>query len=277
LCPIDNEAGDAFISAWEKHFAGAVPPMPSVRYDEKPSYASVRDANDRIPDIPRGNILFGLVNPMVIPIDTIQNKFEEFMDIYIPCYISSTVNSIIGSGDICTVLQPYFYGGGTQLSSDGMDAYPPHRRNGAFHFYILQDAVRAQVKKLMWGLSEDIEVYSSDSFPGLYCHNHLFYTSSPKKSNWLTDCEETLDGTGTPLDDDDCMSLQEASFGTATLRRLEKIHSEIDPLQMFQTIDGPGYDTGSASTSGAAMTSGAILVLGASIISSFVSLFACFL
>ena len=63
-----------------------------------------------------------------------------------------------------------------------------------------------------------------------------------REPNWLTDCsEEEADGSGTPLSDEDCMSLQEASFGTAILRRLEKIHSDIDPLQMFQTSDGPGY------------------------------------
>lgn len=48
------------------------------------------------------------------------------------------------------------------------------------------------------------------------------------------------------------MSLQEAVFGTETLRRLEKIHSNVDPLRMYQTSYGPGYaKEGGADTSNA--------------------------
>ena len=111
--------------------------------------------------------------------------------------------------------------------------------------------MRQQFKKLFWDVEENAETYSNGDFPGLYCHNHLFYSQSPKKSNWLEECNRSeTDGTG--LTDDDCMTLQEAAFGTETLRRLEKIHSKIDPLRMFQTSDGPGYaDEGGADTSSA--------------------------
>eukprot|EP00563_Minutocellus_polymorphus_P019820 CAMPEP_0197725434 /NCGR_PEP_ID=MMETSP1434-20131217/6975_1 /TAXON_ID=265543 /ORGANISM="Minutocellus polymorphus, Strain CCMP3303" /LENGTH=765 /DNA_ID=CAMNT_0043310909 /DNA_START=67 /DNA_END=2364 /DNA_ORIENTATION=+ len=243
-----NGAGEIFVKTYDGYFDGK---MPAIRIGESPSYASSNTAtsyNGRVTDVPRGNIVFTQINPIVVPIEVIQNKFDEFMDdFYTPCYISGVVGVLTGSmEDACAPVPPYFYGGGVQQASDGMDAYPPHRRNGAFHSYIFQEDKREQLKRLIWDVQEETETFAADEFPGLFCHNHLFYSTAPKKSNWLVDCNGiTPDGSGTPLSDDDCMSIQEASFGTANLRRLEKIHSEIDPLQIFQTSDGPGYASSS--------------------------------
>lgn len=256
-----NGAGQAFVDAFHEYFRvlktanmlhGTIP---TIQFEEYPSYFATEAPltfNGRVPDGPKGQILFESINPMVVPIDVIQNKFDEFMDIFERCYLN-LIAFTFGGGDAsqCMTGLPYFNGGGIQYASDGTDAYPPHRRNGAFQFVIFNDdETTKQIKRLLWDVPEEAETFSEGDFPGIFCHNHLFYSTSPKKNNWLIDCNER---SGTPLSDDDCMSLQEAAFGTETLRRLEKIHSSIDPLRMFQTSDGPGYadDEGDAGTSSA--------------------------
>ena len=259
-----NGAGKAFVDAWDEYFGMLETAkmisvtIPSPQLKESSSYASTAASthNGRIQDSTYGHTLTGNANPLVIPIDVLQTKFDAFMDIYMPCLFASYGALATGKPeDLCLHLAaftPYFYGGGVQYASDGTDAYPSHRRNGAFHVYVLQEDVRKQFKRLVWGVEDNAETYSNGNFPGIFCHNHLFYSTSPKKSNWLEDCNgSTPGGSGTPLADDDCMSLQEAAFGTETLRRLEKIHSNIDPLRMFQTSDGPGYAEGGADTSSA--------------------------
>ena len=275
-----NGAGKAFIDAWDEYFgmletakmiSGAIP---APRLDETSSYAAEQvllSYNGRIQDASYGHTLFGVANPLVIPIDVLQTRFDAFMDIYMPCIFATLDAALTGKPEnLCVHLAaftPYFYGGGIQFASDGTDAYPSHRRNGAFHIFVLQEDVRKQFKKLIWDVENNDETYSNGDFPGIYCHNHLFYTTSPKKSNWLEDCNgSTPDGSGTPLTDDDCMSIQEAAFGTETLRRLEQIHSNIDPLRMFQTSDGPGYD---ADEGGSDSSSAGIYL---TIISCFVTL-----
>ena len=253
-----NGAGQAFVDAFNEYFrllktakmfSGT---MPTLQFEEHPSYFSIEAPftfNGRVPDGPRGQILFTAHNSIIVPVEVIQNKFDEFMDIFVPCFL----NLILGAGNAsqCKAGYPYFYGGNIQNASDGTDAYPKHRRNGAFHFNLFNDdETTSQLKRLIWDVPEDTETFSEGDFPGIFCHNHLFYSTSPKKSNWLVDCNEI---SGTPLSDDDCVSLQEAAFGTETLRRLEKVHSNIDPLRMFQTSDGPGYakNGGDADTSSA--------------------------
>lgn len=249
-----NGAGQAFVDAWVEYFGmletakmiGGAAPTP--RLEEYSSYAAKvapSHFNGRVQDGPKGAVLYGGDNALVIPINVLQNKFDAFMDLFIPCVFDTIEASFAGTPETgCFgAWTPYFYGGDIQFASDGTDAYPPHRRNGAMHIYVLREDAREQFKKLIWDVEENAATYSNGDFPGLYCHNHLFYSTSPKKSNWLEDCiRSTPDGSG--LTDDDCWSLQEAAFGTETLRRLEKIHSDIDPLRMFQTSDGPGYADG---------------------------------
>ena len=277
-----NGAGQVFLDAWSEYFSALETTMmlgegtmPSIGFIENSSYFAsntARTFNGRVADSPIGHMIFSRANPIVISIDVLQDKFDAFMEIYVPCHIQYYVAVLSGlySGltsfeGFCS--QPYIYGGVVQFASDGTDAYPPHRRNGAFHFYALSEDIREQVKRLIWDVPDDTETYATGDFPGIFCHNHLVYSTSPKKTNWLEDCNDfTPDGSGTPLSDDDCMSLQEAAFGTETLRRLETIHSNIDPLRMFQTSDGPGYAEEGADTSNA----GLYLTV---IISCFISLF----
>merc|ERR1711972_116568 len=105
---------------------------------------------------------------------------------------------------------------------------------------------------------------------GILCHNHLYPTTSPRKSNWLEECDYRAGGGS----DEDCMSLQEASWGTATLRRLEEIHASIDPNRIFQTVDGPGYAAAASTTidTSGASNVGCVASALALVVSTFLSL-----
>lgn len=225
-------AGQVFADGWSK-YGNSTTLLPVI---EPRSYSEFMGSSsgvvsDNIPDFPRGNAVFlSSVNPIVFPVDVIQNKFEQFFSLWAPCYIRTVfgVEYCLSNGGA-----PYMYGGGIQFSSDGMNAYPTHRRNGAFHIQVVNETVREEFKKLFWD-----DDGASDTFPGVYCHNHLWPTASTLKSNWLKECNTLA---GDVIGEGDCMSLQEAAFGTENLHRLEIIHSKIDPKRMFHTSDGPGY------------------------------------
>merc|ERR1712176_112365 len=129
------------------------------------------------------------------------------------------------------------YLGGYSHASDGMDAIPTFRRNSAFHIYLTDYDVANQIMKLIFDANDNEPYVSEGAFPGIFCHNHLFnYLNTPRKDDWSTLCNpEDAD-----FSEDQCLSLQEASFGSS-LERLRNIHSEIDPLRLFDTNDGVGF------------------------------------
>ena len=60
----------------------------------------------------------------------------------------------------------------------------------------------------------------------------------PQKEDWTKVCDATAPHLGA---DDPCFSIQESSWGTDTLRKLEKIHSEVDPHGLFHCPGCVGY------------------------------------
>jgi hypothetical protein len=207
--------------------AGAVPPTPGHPWHE------------RVWEVLPGQILAGGDNNIVIPIDVVREKMDALVEIIVACYMETFLAGVLpGAGyEFCVTGNMYMYGGAAEHASDGMDSYPPHRRNGAIHFMVRKNSTKKALKKLFWDVPDGDENLTGETFPGIWCHNHLYPTTSPRKSNWLEECDYRAEGGS----DEDCMSLQEASWGTETLRRLEEIHTSTDPNRIFQVVDGPGY------------------------------------
>lgn len=208
-------------------FAGFTPTTPGHPWHE------------RVFESPPGFILQGGDNNIVVPIDVIRKKMDAFVQIIAGCYLENFLAFAAPQlgYTYCSTGPFYVYGGAVEHASDGMDSYPPHRRNGAIHIMLIKNSTKKALKKLFWDVPDDEEVLTGETFPGIFCHNHLYPTTSPRKSNWLDECDYRSGGGS----DEDCMSLQEASWGTATLRRLEEIHTSLDPKRIFKTVDGPGY------------------------------------
>jgi len=176
----------------------------------------------------------------VFPLDVLTNKLDRFLELWTPCFLMT----LFGSAEEACFGQssPYIYGGAAQFASDGMDAYPPHRRNGGLHIIVLNETFREDFKRMFW---EDLATpaLSSDGgapFPGIYCHNHLYNFVSTRRSDWLKDCSADLGDVCPGFGD--CMSVQEAAFRTENMLRLRRIHTAIDPDRLFDPPDGPGYN-----------------------------------
>jgi len=216
--------------------------------------------HDRVQEFIPGGILAGGDNVIVFPIDVIRIKMDALVEIVAGCYMDNFLAfAVPAEYSYCAVGSMYVYGGAVEHASDGMDSYAPHRRNGAIHIMVIKNSTKKALKKLFWDVPGGDEVLTGKTFPGILCHNHLYPTTSPRKSNWLEECDYRAGGGS----DQDCMSLQEASWGTATLHRLEEIHASIDPLRTFQTVDGPGYAAVATTTiSGSGTT--AVSISGAS-------------
>lgn len=230
-------AAEYFVEAWSKWDNGEMPLVTGT--EESSLLAFVQKLNSSKHDW-TGHLLNIYPNEIVFPIDVFKNKLDEFLSIYIPCLID-TFN---GDQDNLCLDPPYIFGGNAQFASDGMDALPRHRRNGGLEMRIYKQSVKEDFKRLIWDVPVGIDVFTGDIFPGLYDHNHMKPTTTPRKSNWLKECNSGGLDDGTPITslyDSDCMSLQEASFGTETLQRLKEVHAEIDLSHLFRTSDGPGY------------------------------------
>jgi len=230
-------AAEYFVEAWAEYGNGEMPLAVTI---EETSFLTFVQKLRPPEQTGAGHILNFHPNEIVFPIDIFTNKLDEFLSIYVPCLID-TFND--DRDDMCLDL-PFFYGGNSRFTSDGMDALPSFRRNGVLEMKIYKQSVKEEFKRLIWGVPTDKDGFVGETFPGIYDHNNIKPTTSPRKSNWLEECNSGGLDDGTPttsLYDSDCMSLQEASFGTETLQRLEKIHAKIDRSRLFQTSDGPGY------------------------------------
>lgn len=264
-------AGQAFIDAWATYGGGEMP----LTFTEFPSYASMKIFQvgeffgGRVSDDPIAQFLLNAPNPISVPLDVVTNKLDEFLAIYVPCFLSTigaqltqTHQFDLISPDLCLATGlPYNYGGNVPFASDGADAYPSHRRNDAFIISPRNPATRKELLKLVWDLPPDQEFFTGETFPGLYCNNHLWATTVPRKSNWLLECNNEFPWQMPTTEDPDCMSYAEAAFGTKNLRRLEEIHSKIDPNRLFNTVDGPGYSGSFVIDSSGASTARYLLVV----------------
>lgn len=269
-------AGQVMVNKWAEYGSGE---MPMTVY-EVPSYASLiadpvvygaagavpptpgHPWHERVWEVLPGQILAGGDNNIVVPIAVVRERMDALVEIIVACYMDTFLAGVFpGAGyEPCATGNMYMYGGAVEHASDGMDSYPPHRRNGAIHFMVIKNSTKKALKKLFWDVPDGVESLTGETFPGIWCHNHLYPTTSPRKSNWLEECDYRFGGGS----DEDCMSLQEASWGTETLRRLEEIHTSTDPNRIFQVVDGPGYaaDVPGASNAGY-VAAGPLAVLAA--------------
>ena len=97
---------------------------------------------------------------------------------------------------------------------------------------------RHKFQKVFHGV-KDGEAMTGDSFPGALCHNHASSDfPTPLKDDWTKGCNP---GWTKEKKEKECFSYQEAAFGTDGLKRLESIHTSVDPHRLFQCLDGVGY------------------------------------
>jgi len=225
-------AGDVFVAAW-KRFSNNLFEVDVQEYDNPYKFMlpgaqlNPNHPNDRIPDDPLAsarNFLRG--DRFVVPLDVIKNRLDEFLDL---------VHEITLRGFL---FAPYNTGGEILRASDGMTAYPMHRRQGAFMMSTYGEEDLANAFLELFELEDSVD--DKEEYPGVLCHNHIsFFTNRPRKDDWTKFCTELSPHLG---EDDECYSMQESAFGTKNLRKLESIHSEIDPNHIFNCGGCVGYE-----------------------------------
>lgn len=225
-------AGDVFVAAWKRFSNDSF--QLNVEEEENPYKFMLPNAqnnpnhpNNRIPDDPTAsarNILTG--SKFVVPLDVVKDKTDKFLDL-----VQMLVLRV-------HPFAPYNTGGEIPHASDGMTAYPMHRRQGAFMMSTYGEEDLADAFLELIQLEDSVD--DKEEFPGLLCHNHMsFFTSRPRKDDWTKFCNYLSPHLE---EDDECYSLQEAAFGTKTLQKLQSIHSEIDPNHMFKCGGCVGYE-----------------------------------
>ena len=235
-------AGTEFVTAWKAFASNSSSPSMDLDIETASSFPEW-DLQETTEFISRQNPLFGhirdhptthltyaMVNPILVPERIFYDQLGEFLELMTDCWSSPDC-----------LEHPFTFdamGGQILYSSDGKDAFPDHRRNGGIQIFVKDRVVRHQLLQLIYGVEDDEPYYNSFGdydFPGILSHNHLFHKGgTPQAYDWTTFC-------GDDDDESTCLSLQEASMGTANVRRLERIHLDVDPLRLFQTIDGVGY------------------------------------
>lgn len=120
-----------------------------------------------------------------------------------------------------------------------MNALAPNRRHVGFLMGVFDYDWREKFKQVFYGVSETGEPFTKDKMHGALCHNHASLDfPTPLKSDWTKDCKSEWPAEKKA---EECYTFQEAAFGEDGVKKLEKIHSDVDPSQILQCADGVGY------------------------------------
>ena len=132
----------------------------------------------------------------------------------------------------------YTLGGVLPYSHDQTTAISPTRRSAGILKPVLNVTLRSAFYDMFYG-NGDGTPFVGDDFPGSSCHNHAtVFEMGPLKSDWTKACPPEWPQTERA---EQCISQNEAAWGTTNLARLEAIKSVIDPNGLFICTSGVGY------------------------------------
>lgn len=127
----------------------------------------------------------------------------------------------------------YVLGGNVAIGDDGLSAIPESRRQSGFLMHVPDGApFESRVLKAIY---EE----TGTNFPGILCHNHMgLGATGPLKSDWTKACPKSLSAEEKA---EQCISIQEAVWGTELLGRLESIKQSVDSKSLLVCPGGVGY------------------------------------
>jgi len=244
-----NGAGDIMKAAWEKyHDHGDELLSYFVIYDQFESYTQLLVFNGASnPNIPVGraadspaagvrhyfhNIPYGDTSVyssqfLMFPMDALMTKREELIPILVSCVSTGKCGGSM-----------YITVGKIPSADDGMNALPVHRRHGGLLMRVSDPGGIDEFHKVFYGVGAG-EAVTGDKFPGFLCHNHASPDAlTPLKQDWTQLCDPPW---SKEEQEEKCYSYQEAAWGTDILKKLESIHSEVDPYHLFDCWDCVGY------------------------------------
>lgn len=238
-----NKAGTVMIAAWKRFFGSENADLYKIGIEEElesflhnlllQGYYDAAVPNGKGKDSPPPGPIYpppsigGYVN---VPLSILQSEeaVAKMIDIITPCL----------ANPLCMDGTAYILGGDIPNAGDGMNAIPIHRRHGTLIARPNQEEVTNKLLDLFYH-AEDGHQVTGNNFPGTLCHNHAFFNSlTPRKDDWTKMCS-------LELNDEEryqqCFTWQEATHGIENLRKLERIHSKVDPNRLFDCTDCVGY------------------------------------
>lgn len=245
-----NDGSDVMIAAWERFckaagFDDAIQLLNTLEeFDSWFHYlVDQRETNPNVPpgrgidDGPLPTIPSSLATYpdytnqfLMFPQDALVNKRDELVPMLLECVLrKKCLHSF------------YIMGGNIPDADDGHNSLPIHRRNGGFLMAVFDNDYRTKFNQIFYGV-EDGQAMTGDDFPGALCHNHagLDYPT-PRKDDWTKACDLSY---SKDEKEEKCFSFQETAWGTQVLKKLERIHADVDPNRLFSTSDSAGYDDG---------------------------------
>lgn len=235
-----NGAGDVMKAAWERFYEGSA----GVIWNESSgdsysdlfgdlSYNYVADNPEAVVSPYISDILGHSGEQFPLSLFSDEDRFSQFLDLIFSCVIEGKCNPNL-----------YLMGGAIPFASDGMTAFPLHRRHNAFMAEVSDSDYIHEFKKLFYEVSDD-EPATGDEFPGSICHNHARVDAiTPLRDDWTKSCDRSW-----TLEEqkERCFTFQEATLGTANVKKLEMIHEDVDPHHLFACPDCVGYRSSSTS------------------------------
>lgn len=165
----------------------------------------------------------------VFPYDAVVEKTDLLIPLLVECAYMI--------GLTCTPGYMYIQGGMIPAADDGLNSFPPGRRHAGFMTHLASLEMQHKFYQVFYGA--DGAPVSGANHPGGLSHNHATLDfPTPLKSDWTTPCEPSWSDEKKA---EMCYSFQEISFGTEGLKKLEEIHTAIDPDRLFETAGGVGY------------------------------------
>ncbi len=132
----------------------------------------------------------------------------------------------------------YILGGDIPSAGDGMNALGLHRRYGTLILRPADDETYNKFLDLFYD-AEDGAPVTGNNFPGSMCHNHAgFFQDTLQRDDWTKVCDVEWDDADRH---EKCFTYQEATLGVENVKKLEKIHSMVDPNRLFACPDCVGY------------------------------------
>jgi FAD/FMN-containing dehydrogenase len=260
-----NDGGDVMIAAWERFCKAnsvdyAIPWL--YIFEEFDSwFHHVVIEGEKNPNVPPGrgndagplptipslysNFPDATAEFLMFPQDALVNKRDEVISMLVQCV----------SQQKC-LHSFYIMGGKIPAADDGHNSLPIHRRNGGFLMTVSDNDYRTKFNQLFYGV-EDGQAMTGDDFPGALCHNHagLDYLT-PRKDDWTKACDLEYSKEDK---EEKCFSFQETAWGTQVLKKLERIHADVDPNRLFSTSDSVGYDDGAVERGPGGTSDGTVL------------------
>jgi len=260
-----NDGGDIMIAAWERFCKAAgiddavipslvaIPKIDSYYHhlvsagEENPNVPPGRGADGPSPTITSTYKSFPEWNGqyLMFPQEALATKRDELIPLLTQCVLERK----------CV---PFFYimGGNIPSADDGHNSLPIHRRHGGFLMTVMDNNYRTKFDQIFYAVN-DGQPKNGDNFPGALCHNHasLDYPT-PRKDDWTKACDLSY---SKEEKEEKCFSYQETAWGTEVLKKLERIHADVDPNRLFSTSDSVGYDDGAMEMGPADSSNGTVL------------------